>query len=145
MTSGLSGPIPGNQQTTMLEASTQPVHEGAFRIEEERPAPGIALFALHGDADLHAAPELRDRLSMAMDRGAHTIVVDFATTSFVDSTTLGVLLGAMKRLRDIDGGMQLVVARPEIRRLFEITLLDQVFPLQETRAGALAAAAGGAG
>ena len=76
----------------MLEASTQPAHEGAFRIDEERPGPDIALLALHGDADLHAAPELRDRLSIAMDRGAQTIVVDFTKTSFVDSTALGVLL-----------------------------------------------------
>lgn len=129
----------------MLEASTQPAHEGAFRIDEERPGPDIALLALHGDADLHAAPELRDRLSIAMDRGAQTIVVDFTKTSFVDSTALGVLLGAMKRLRDRDGEIQLVVARPEIRRIFEITLLDQVFPLQETRAHALAAATNGNG
>jgi anti-sigma B factor antagonist len=129
----------------MLEASTQPAHEGAFRIDEERPKPGVVVFALQGDADLHAAPELRDLLSIAIDRGARTIVVDFAETSFVDSTALGVLLGAVKRLRDKGGEMQLVVARPEIRRMFEITLLDQVFPLQETRARALAAVSDGAG
>jgi anti-anti-sigma regulatory factor len=45
----------------------------------------------------------------------------------------------VKRLRDGDGRIQLVVSRPELRRIFEITLLDQVLPLAETRADALAA------
>ena len=125
---------------------TQPASEGAFRIEEERPAPGVTVLVVHGDADLHAAPELRDRLNAAVDAGDSGIVVDLTQTSFLDSTALGVLLGAVKRLR---GGrrrpeLQLVVSRPEIRRIFEITLLDQVMPLTETRADAVAVVSGGA-
>jgi anti-anti-sigma regulatory factor len=50
----------------------------------------------------------------------------------------------MKRLQGGDGRIQLVVSRPEIRRIFEITLLDQVIPLAETRAEALAAVSDGA-
>jgi anti-sigma B factor antagonist len=128
----------------MLETSAEPAFEGAFRIEEERPAPGVTLLVVHGDADLHAAPELRDRLGAAVDAGDSGIVVDLTQTSFLDSTALGVLLGAVKRLRGGDGRIQLVVSRPELRRIFEITLLDRVMPLAETRADALAAVSGGA-
>jgi anti-sigma B factor antagonist len=123
----------------MLETSAEPASEGAFRIDEERPAPGVTVLAVHGDADLHAAPELRDRLGAAVDAGDSGIVVDLTQTSFLDSTALGVFLGVVKRLRDGDGRIQLVVSRPELRRIFEITLLDQVLPLAETRADALAA------
>lgn len=45
----------------------------------------------------------------------------------------------MKRLREHDGSICLVAPRAEIRRVFEITLLDKVFPLHETREEALAA------
>jgi anti-sigma B factor antagonist len=128
----------------MLETSAEPASEGAFRIDEERPAPGVTVLAVHGDADLHAAPELRDRLGAAVDAGDSGIVVDLTQTSFLDSTALGVFLGVVKRLRDGDGRIQLVVSRPELRRIFEITLLDQVLPLAETRADALAAVSGGA-
>lgn len=128
----------------MLETSADPASEGAFRIEEERPAPGVAVLVVHGDADLHAAPELRDRLGAAIGAGDSRIVVDLTKTSFLDSTALGVLLGAVKQLRGGDGRIQLVVSRPEIRRIFEITLLDQVLPLAETRAEALAAVSAGA-
>ncbi len=128
----------------MLEKSAEPASEGAFRIETERPSPGVTVLVVHGDADLHASPEFRDRLGAAIDAGDSSIVVDLTKTSFLDSTALGVLLGAVKRLPEGDGRIQLVVSRPEIRRIFEITLLDQVLPLAETRAEALAAASAGA-
>jgi anti-sigma B factor antagonist len=126
----------------MLETSAEPVSEGAFRIEEERPAPGVTVLVVQGDVDLHAAPQLRDRLNAALDGGHAGVVVDFTKTSFLDSTALGVLLGAVKRLQVGDGRIQLVVSRPEIRRIFEITLLDQILPLAETRAEALARVSG---
>lgn len=128
----------------MLGTSAEPGSEGVFRIEEERPAPGVTVLVVHGDVDLHAAPELRDRLRAAVDAGDSGIVVDLTKTSFLDSTALGVLLGGMKRLQGGDGRIQLVVSRPEIRRIFEITLLDQIIPLAETRAEALAAVSDGA-
>ena len=59
------------------------------------------------------------------------------STTLVDSTSLGVLLGAMKRLREHDGQIRLVVPRSEIRRVFEITMLDWIFPLFETRTQAI--------
>ena len=43
----------------------------------------------------------------------------------------------MKRLRERDGQIRLIVPRPEIRRVFEITMLDRIFPLFETRAQAI--------
>lgn len=122
----------------MLEAPPEPANDGTFRIDEERPSAGAVVLVLHGEADLHAAPQLRDRLRMVMDGGSSGVVVDLTDTSFVDSTSLGVLLGGLKRQREDGGEMRIVVSRPEIRRIFEITLLDQVFPLHETRADALA-------
>ena len=116
-----------------------------FRMEEEYPRPGAVVLALNGEADLHAAPELRDRVDTAIADGATVLVVDLSDTTFVDSMTLGVLLGAMKRLRGRGGQLQLVVTRPDLRRIFEITLLDRVFPIHASREEALAAAVAGNG
>ena len=52
--------------------------------------------------------------------------------------TLGVLLGAVKRLRPSGGKVTVVCVDPHIRRIFEITLLDRVFSLHATRDDALA-------
>ena len=110
-----------------------------LRIDEERPRVGTSVLVVHGDADLHSAPELRERLRMAVDGGSTNLVLDLSDVTFIDSTSLGVLLGSMRRLRELDGQMRLVVPRPEVRRIFELTLLDRVFPLDESRDDALEA------
>lgn len=112
---------------------------GEFRIEEESPGPSARLLIVHGDADLYSAPELRERVRRAIDTGATTIVVDLSDAAVVDSTSLGVLLAAMRQLREQDGEIRLVVPRPEVRRVFEITMLDRIFALHETQEEALTA------
>lgn len=106
-------------------------------IEVIRHSPDVAVLVLHGQADLHTAPELRSELHGLIDDGAFYVVVDLSDVSFVDSMTLGVLLGGIKRLRPQGGQMRIVVDRPGLRRIFEVTLLDRVFTLCATRADAL--------
>lgn len=99
---------------------------------------GVAVVAVRGDADLHTAQELRSAIADAIDGGGTRLVVDLAETTFIDSMTLGVLLGAVKRLRPLGGRVSVVCGDANIRRIFEITLLDRVFSLQESREAALA-------
>jgi anti-sigma B factor antagonist len=128
----------------MSEVSGDAGFDSGFRIDDERPTAGTAVLAVHGEADLHSAPELKERLRAAIDSGVTVVVVDLTRTDFIDSTSLGVLLGATKRLREQEGEIRLVVSRPELRRIFEITLLDRVFQLHDTREEALAAVPAGA-
>ena len=104
---------------------------------------GAVIVAVHGQADLHTAPELRAAITEALDAGAKGLVVDLSEATFIDSMTLGVLLGAVKRLRPSGGKVTIVCVDPHIRRIFEITLLDRVFSLHTDRAEALAVANGG--
>lgn len=108
-----------------------------FRVEEERPGRDVVLFSLFGEVDLHVAPELRERLAGAIEGGADHVVLDLSRVSFIDSMALGVLLGALKRLRPRGGDLRLVVPTSDLRRIFEITLLDEVFTLCATRHEAL--------
>ena len=110
-----------------------------FRIDLERLSADTAIVEVAGDADLHSAPELRDRLGELVDDGTRRVVVDLTETTFVDSMTLGVLLGSMKRLGTAGGRLELVVPKPDIRRIFEITMLDRVFELHLSRDQALGA------
>jgi anti-sigma B factor antagonist len=115
----------------------------AFRIDQERPAGSdIVVFVLHGEVDLHVSPELRARLTDAIESGASGVVVDLSHVTFLDSMSLGVLLGALKLLRARGGELRLVVPSPELRRIFELTLLDEVFALARTRQEAFASVTG---
>lgn len=111
-----------------------------FRIEDESTGSGCSVLALYGEADQYVSEELRDRLATAAGDGPATLVLDLAGVTFVDSMTLGVLLGALKRVRAGGGQLRLVVPRNDVRRVFEMTLLDRVFALDATRAEALSAA-----
>ena len=116
----------------------------AFHIDEQ-PVRDIAVLELHGDADLHAAPELRERLNAAIDGQTAGVVVDLSDVTFLDSTALGVLVGGMKRLRATRRPLRLAAPRTEIRRLLEITLLDRVLGVDPTREDSLAVVAPRAG
>ena len=102
------------------------------------------MIAVHGQADLHTAPELRNAIGNALDDGARSLVIDLSEATFIDSMTLGVLLGAVKRLRPTGGKVTIVCVDPHIRRIFEITLLDRVFSLHASRDEARATANGSA-
>src|SRR5215831_3268176 len=106
-----------------------------FRIHEERSPAGTVVLVLHGEADLHVAPIVRDRLFEAVGDGAKGVVVDLSDVTFVDS----MLLGALKRMDGGSGRFRVVVSSRELRRLFEITLLDRVFSLDPSRDAALQA------
>jgi anti-sigma B factor antagonist len=100
------------------------------------------VIAVHGQADLHTAPELRNAITAALDGGATGLVVDLSEATFIDSMTLGVLLGAVKRLRPSGGKVGIVCTDPHIRRIFEITLLDRVFSLHTSLDAARAVGSG---
>ena len=64
--------------------------------------------AVRGEIDLFTAPELKQKLTDAIEGGKTRIVVDLTQTTFLDSTALGVLIGAVKRLRTRDGALVIV-------------------------------------
>jgi anti-sigma B factor antagonist len=108
-----------------------------FRIQTHEAGAGSWVIELGGEVDLYTAPELKQELIRIIDSGAKVVVVDLQETTFIDSTTLGVLLGGVKRLRPTGGSLLLVCSDRNIRKIFEITLLDRVFSIFETREEAL--------
>lgn len=116
--------------------------EAGYRVDVDRLSSTAAIVAVLGDADLYSAPDLRDRLDTLISEGVHRIVLDLSQTTFIDSMALGVFLGAKKRLAALGGELDVVVSSSDIRRIFEITMLDRVFDLHSSRAEAIPGADG---
>ncbi|HLL64704.1 MAG TPA: STAS domain-containing protein [Micromonosporaceae bacterium] len=85
-----------------------------------------------GEVDVYTAPRLRERLVELVEQGARHVVVDLSRVEFLDSTGLGVLVGALKRLRAAGGTLGLVCAHERLLKIFRITALDRVFALYDT-------------
>jgi anti-sigma B factor antagonist len=102
------------------------------RLDEE-----TTVLRVSGESDLYTAPQLKGELLRAISGGSLRVVVDLSRATFIDSATLGVLLGGLKRLRPRGGEISLVVDDPNIKKIFEITTLDRVFPILASLPAAL--------
>jgi anti-sigma B factor antagonist len=110
-----------------------------FDIKSEQVGDDVYVIALSGEVDLYTAPEFKQQLLDVIDQGGRDVVVDLTDTTFIDSTTLGVLVGGVKRLRMNDGQLSLVCSDRNITKIFEITGLDRVFTIHATREAAVGA------
>lgn len=82
-----------------------------------------------GEVDLHTAPKLRERIHELTEEGRDRIVLNLQPLSFMDSTGLGVLVAALKRIKGRDGELVLVAPQDPVRKVLQVTGLDKVFPI----------------
>lgn len=97
------------------------------------------VIAVGGEIDVYTAPKLRDGLVELINSGHYHLVVDLEGVDFLDSTGLGVLVGALKRVRSHQGTLSLVCAQERLLKIFRITGLAKVFPIYATVDDATAA------
>jgi anti-sigma B factor antagonist len=92
----------------------------------------IAVVVVRGEIDVASAPELRTHLHELCATGAPSVAVDLRSVTFLDSSALGVLVGALRRCRENDTDFRLVIDSPRLLKIFEITGLTSVFEITES-------------
>src|SRR4051794_34925583 len=117
----------------------------AFSIEDRIVDGDTHVVAIAGEIDLFTAPEFKQRVSAPIDAGRTHVVVDLTETTFIDSSSLGVLIGAHRRLRRPPGARGVVCNNDAIVKTFRITGLDSVFTIVPTLDEALNGDTVGAG
>jgi anti-sigma B factor antagonist len=116
-----------------------------FSIEDRRAGEDTHVVAVNGEIDLFTAPDFKRHVSQPIDAGVSHVVIDLSKTTFIDSSSLGVLIGAHRRLKLRGGSLTIVTASEAITKTFRITGLDGVFTLVSTIDDALDGDAVGAG
>src|SRR5215469_6069297 len=142
---GPGGGLVGSRTRKAPANTSGPARYGTAVAEEERMSVHLdveedegCVVTVSGDADLYAAANVERELVRLVDEGRRSIVVDLTDATFIDSTMLRVLLNVSKRLRPGGGELLVVCSEHNIRKIFEITLLDRVFTIFDTRDAALA-------
>ena len=105
----------------------------------QSPVGDFMVISVGGDIDVYSAPMLRDRLVTLVESGHHHLIIDLGQVDFLDSTGLGVLVGALKRVRTHQGSLALVCTEERLLKIFRITGLAKVFPIYDTAASAASA------
>lgn len=87
------------------------------------------VITLEGEVDVYTAPRLKDSLLEQIEAGCQYMILDMDAVAFIDSSGLGVLVGALRRVKERSGSVRLVCSRDNILKIFRITGLDKVFPI----------------
>jgi anti-anti-sigma factor len=101
-----------------------------FTCASERLPGDSYLLRVAGELDPYTSPRLENELESLIRAGARHVLVDLTDVPFLDSSGLGVLLGAARRLgRE---GFALTGLGLETRRVLEITGTDRLLAIIET-------------
>jgi anti-sigma B factor antagonist len=117
----------------------------AFEISDRKAGDDTHVVTVQGEIDLFTAPEFKQHVSAPIEAGVAHVVVDLTRTTFIDSSSLGVLIGAHRRLKLRGGSLVVVCNTDPITKTFRITGLDGVFTLVGSLDDALDGDAVGAG
>lgn len=90
------------------------------------------VITVSGEVDLATSPDLDTAIIGSVDSGAKSIVIDLKDVSFMDSSGLGVIVRGLKRCREADKDLDLVITSDRVLKVFGITGLDQVIPIHDS-------------
>jgi anti-sigma B factor antagonist len=117
---------PENRKAREMEFTVSTRNEGPFTVVE-----------VGGEVDVYTAPRLREAVVTAIESGNTRLVIDVENVEFLDSTGVGVLVGALKKVRSVGGTLDIVCTQPRLLKIFVITGLDKVFGLHTSVAEAV--------
>jgi anti-sigma B factor antagonist len=90
---------------------------------------GIPVLRLIGELDVSTVPALREAMERLFAEGTNSLALDFSGVTFVDSTGLGALLGAKRRVMERSGEIYLLGTSEPLERLLQMLSLKPLFIL----------------
>ena len=97
----------------------------------------VTLVEVDGQLIVGNRQELKQQVLDRLERGDRKFVIDFANTGYIDSSGPGVLVSLSKKIREQGGELRLSSLNEDLRTLFELTKLDTLFRIADTKEKAL--------
>lgn len=119
------------------------MRSGEFGLDQEQ---DVAVLSIRGEHDLNTATELRSKLDRLIGDG-RAILLDLSAATFIDSSTLGTILGSRRQAGEAGVGFEVVQegGSEGVSRVLQITGVRDELPVHESREEALGRIAGGSG
>ncbi|MFW6039640.1 MAG: STAS domain-containing protein [Gemmatimonadota bacterium] len=107
----------------------------SFEISD---AEGVTLVRVDGELTVGNRERFKQVVLQRVSKGDRKFVMDFADSSYIDSTGLGSLVSLSRKIREAGGRLRLAGLNEDLRTLFELTKLDTVFDIADSRSAAMA-------
>lgn len=99
----------------------------------------VTIIDVEGQLIVGNRQELKEKVLQELENGGRKFLIDFARTGYIDSSGLGVLVSLSKKIREQGGELRLANLNEDLRTLFELTKLDTLFHIADTRERAMEA------
>ena len=113
----------------------------ADEVRVEDASSDLSILVVGGEVDYEVSPQLKAHMMRAIKAGARRLVLDLSDVTFIDSTAIGVIAGAVEKLDEAGGSLAIDSTHEKVVQIFEITGLDSVITLHASREEAVAALA----
>ena len=98
---------------------------------EIKKAQNSLLVLLKGDLDAHTCNSLKEKVEEMLKDEVVDIYIDAKELDYIDSTGLGTIIGIYKILKEDDKQIYMENSKPNVRKMFKITDLDQIISIKE--------------
>lgn len=85
---------------------------------------------LYGEVDIYNADSLKSELHSLIDEKNADIILNCTNLKYIDSTGLGVLVSALKKVKEAERSIRITNLKPYIAKIFTLTGLDQIFVIE---------------
>ncbi|MDD5556303.1 MAG: STAS domain-containing protein [bacterium] len=102
-----------------------------------READRVGIIEVAGEIDIYNCGEIRKLIDAYISRKIHRIIVDMGRVTYIDSSTIGLLLSEQKRLKELNGGLRLLNITGAPRNVLEMARLESVFDIHADEASAI--------
>ena len=109
-----------------------------FKIEKEDTDKGVVVVRLSGYLDAHTFEQLEETIGDLFGKGRYKIVVDLTNVEYISSAGAGVFIGALSESHEHKGNIVLMNPTPNVREVFDLLGLTQIFQVVDDRTAALA-------
>ena len=105
----------------------------AFQILKEKLREGMVLLTVRGFLDAHTFEELERAINDIFEEGTYKLVVDLSGLDYISSAGAGVFIGAIGTAQENDGNIILIKPSPNVKEVFDLLGLSQIFTFKENR------------
>jgi anti-sigma B factor antagonist len=108
-----------------IKVNTRQLGEGVYAVE------------VQGEIDVYTSPRVKETINELIEGSHYNFVINLEGVRYIDSTGLGVLIGALKKVREHNGRIVLICTNPQIKKIFNITGLIKIFEIYKDEEEAL--------